>query len=266
MESSQTIDSFKYHPKLKNELIAIIDHEIKEHGPNCDLNCVDVSRITDMSQVFGNSNFNGDISKWDVSRVTNMSWMFYGSSFNGDISNWNVSNVIDMSFMFSSSKFNGDISNWNTSNVTDMYSMFWESEFNGDILNWDMNNVTNMRNMFKGSPLEKVYGATPRLTTQLKNYIIMGKRNIVVVSNIPEEDAVAWEFDFYFENDMELFEKSVCDKVDPSLIKKSTCSNKLETDDPDYYIVIKLSDEVKADLLTKWEQFCTDNNVHVIGM
>ena len=93
----------------------------------------------------------------------------------------------------------------------------------------------------------------------------MEKRNIVIVSNIPEEDTVVWEFDFYFENDMELFEKSVCNKVDPSLIKKST-SNKLETDDPDYYIVIKLSDEVKVDLLTKWEQFCTDNNVHVIGM
>lgn len=94
----------------------------------------------------------------------------------------------------------------------------------------------------------------------------LDRRNIVVVSNIPEEDAVAWEFDFYFKNDLELFEKSVCDKVDPSLIKKSTCSNELKTDDPDYYIVIKLSDEVKADLLTKWEQFCTDNNVHVIGI
>ena len=30
-----------------------------------------------------------------------MSEMFYDSQFNGDISNWGVSSVIDMSFMFS---------------------------------------------------------------------------------------------------------------------------------------------------------------------
>lgn len=94
----------------------------------------------------------------------------------------------------------------------------------------------------------------------------MEKRNIVIVSNIPEE-AVAWEFDFYFKNDMELFEKSVCDKVDPSLIHKSTSNNHaFGTDDPDYYITVKLLGGIKSELLSKWEQFCTDNNVHVIGM
>ena len=43
---------------------------------------------------------------WDVSNVTDMSFMFCDSEFNGDISNWNVSNVTDMSYMFCDSEFN----------------------------------------------------------------------------------------------------------------------------------------------------------------
>ena len=37
---------------------------------------------------------------WDVSNVTNMGDMFSESQFNGDISNWDVSNVTNMSGMF----------------------------------------------------------------------------------------------------------------------------------------------------------------------
>ena len=54
-----------------------------------------------MSELFTQTNFNGDISNWDVSNVTNMRFMFYEcKSFNKDISNWDASNVIDMSGMF----------------------------------------------------------------------------------------------------------------------------------------------------------------------
>lgn len=35
--------------------------------------------MADMSNLFSNMRFNGDISRWDVSKVTNMEGMFYKS-------------------------------------------------------------------------------------------------------------------------------------------------------------------------------------------
>ena len=73
-------------PTRKEELKTLIEQRIEEQGLNCDLNDIDVSRITDMSKLFQNSKFNGDISKWDVSNVEDMSCMFASSRFRGDIS------------------------------------------------------------------------------------------------------------------------------------------------------------------------------------
>ena len=81
-------------PKSSDELKQMIKDEISKNGVNCSLNHIDVSEITDMTAMFYDSDFMGDISKWDVSNVTNMEGMFYGcKSFNQDISNWDVSNV-----------------------------------------------------------------------------------------------------------------------------------------------------------------------------
>ena len=125
-ESAET----KVQPKTKIELKKIIRNTIKEKGNECDLNFIDTSLITDMSD------------------------MFAGSKFNGDISKWNVSKVEDMAFMFEYSKFNGDISKWDVSNVEDMYAMFTNSKFNGDISKWDVSNVKSYEDMFDDSPLE----------------------------------------------------------------------------------------------------------------
>ena len=115
---------YNYHPKTKDELKYIIDQRIESEGNECDLNDIYTSNITDMSNLFANSDFNGDISKWDVSNVTKMKNMFEYSKFDGDISKWDVSNVTTMENMFRYSKFNRDISNWDVSNVKFKSRMF----------------------------------------------------------------------------------------------------------------------------------------------
>ena len=119
-------NSYKYFPKTNKELKDIIKKRIKEEGNEVDLNDIDVSEITDMSELFRETNFNGDISKWDVSNVTNMCAMFCAcEAFNQDISVWDVSNVTSISKMFCGCKsFNQDISSWNVSNVKKMTNIF----------------------------------------------------------------------------------------------------------------------------------------------
>ena len=146
---------YEYFPKTKEELQDIIEQRIEEDGNECNLNDIDVSKITDMSYLFiRQSNFNGDISEWDVHNVEIMQGMFERSTFNGDISNWDVSNVNSMYCMFYHSKFNKDISKWDVSNVEIMSGMFEESNFNQDISNWDVSNVKYINNIFYHSPLQ----------------------------------------------------------------------------------------------------------------
>ena len=128
--------AYSCQPKTRSELKEIIKDRISKDGPECDLNDIDVSLIDDMSYLFRESKFNGDISRWNTSNATNMRYMFAESYFNGDISRWDVSNVNSMVSMFADSQFNGDISKWNTSKVENMDSMFARSKFNQDISNW----------------------------------------------------------------------------------------------------------------------------------
>ena len=148
---------YNYHPETKDELEDIIKQKIESEGNECNLNDIDTSNITNMSNLFAFSKFNGDISRWNVSKVTNMKYMFAYSKFNGDISKWNVYNVENMRGMFSSSKFNGDLSNWDVSNTRDMSGMFANSNFNGDISKWDVSNVIDKSHIFDDCPIEEKY-------------------------------------------------------------------------------------------------------------
>ena len=53
----------------KHELKNLIIRTINQEGRKCSLNFIDVSHITDMSYLFMNIPFKGDISQWDVSKV-----------------------------------------------------------------------------------------------------------------------------------------------------------------------------------------------------
>ncbi len=166
----------------KSELQQIIIDTIKEEGPNCDLNWIDVSGVTDMSFLFNFTEcldyieanrfrtqypFNCDISKWDVSNVKTMEGMFAAcNKFNQDISNWNVSNVIDMTEMFGfATNFNQPIGKWNVTNVKFFNTMFFgATSFNQDISNWKINpdaDVFNMENpnlaLFNRCPIKEEF-------------------------------------------------------------------------------------------------------------
>ena len=73
-----TKEQTKYFPQTKEELRSLIKRRIKDEGNEVDLNDIDVSAITDMSELFIKmKDFNGDVSGWNVSNVTNMMNMFY---------------------------------------------------------------------------------------------------------------------------------------------------------------------------------------------
>ena len=122
--STNHISTYTCQSKSKIELKEIIKDRINKEGPDCDLNDIDTSLITDMSTLFFDSKFTGDISKWNVSNVRDMSFMFYNSEFNSDISKWDMLNVKDMFGMFYKAKFNQDIANWNIRKDCITYEMF----------------------------------------------------------------------------------------------------------------------------------------------
>ena len=83
----------KYINATDEDIRCIVESEIKRLGVFADLNHILVDDVTDMSCLFRDLDFDGDISRWCVHKVTDMSYMFEGSTFNGDISKWNVGNV-----------------------------------------------------------------------------------------------------------------------------------------------------------------------------
>lgn len=98
---------YKYQPNTKDELIKVIEAEIKLQGSEADLNCIDTSKILFMSSLFDASihayakDFNGDISGWNVSNVKMMRHIFNkAKAFNQDISSRDVRRVEDASYAF----------------------------------------------------------------------------------------------------------------------------------------------------------------------
>ncbi len=151
--SWNTLNSYekmqKNYKVTRDELINMINN-------NEDYSQVDVSGITNMSELFKDKEVRYDITGWDVSNVTNMNSMFHSAIlFNQPIGDWDVSNVTNMSFMFFyANSFNQAIGNWDVSNVADMSCMFFGdrvNKFNQPIGDWNVSNVTNMSFMFRNA-------------------------------------------------------------------------------------------------------------------
>ena len=146
-------DHYDYYPETKEELLKNIQ-ELLNHGER-NFNCIDTSKITDMSELFKHEIFDKlifDVSEWNVSNVTNMEKMFIGcDKFDNDLSKWNVSNVTNMEKMFiGCRKFKGvGLNSWDVSNVENMSGMFKNCiNLSEDLSNWNVSNVKYMSSMF----------------------------------------------------------------------------------------------------------------------
>jgi hypothetical protein len=94
-----------YKPDNYQELWHLVKIVPSTYGQECNLNWIDLKGMTDLSYIFANSGFDGDISRWDVSNVRYMEGMFYKALFNKDISDWDVRQVKTMKQMFAGSQF-----------------------------------------------------------------------------------------------------------------------------------------------------------------
>lgn len=159
-----------------DHLKALVKDAVLTSGPNCDLNHIDVSGITEMRRLFNDLKFNGDVSKWDVSGVrvfdemfrdspfdgdlsswnvssaTSMRRMFQNSPFKGDLAKWNVGALVDAGFMFDHARFAGDVSAWRPVSLKDADHMFHCCRFNSDVSNWNLPNLRNATAMFDKTP------------------------------------------------------------------------------------------------------------------
>ncbi|EDP71747.1 transmembrane protein, putative [Flavobacteriales bacterium ALC-1] len=119
---------------------------------NLDVTAEDVpnlSEVTSTKEMFaqcslliGSSAFNN----WNVSSVTDMAGMFGNSSFNQDIGNWNVSEVLKMDFMFFNVPFNQDLGDWDISSLDSASFMFFGSglsteNYDALLIGWSTQNA-----------------------------------------------------------------------------------------------------------------------------
>ena len=130
---------------------------------------INTSSSTNMSGMFSSGYYQLDISDLDVSHVTNMSNMFYEANFidtDPDFSNWDVSNVKDMSYMFVVGSIGGlqnctGIENWAVSNVEDFSGTFMNGYYNthyapSGVVNWNITNGSHFDEMFYRTTLTDI--------------------------------------------------------------------------------------------------------------
>ena len=130
----------------------IINGELAALGRDADLNHIDTSSVSDMSYLFDNVGFLGDVSGWDVSNVTKFVYMFNKcEEFNCDLSKWDTTNLVKSSTMFRGcEKFEGiGLEKWEINKIEIADRMFEGCiNFNANISAWDMRNCWSVEYMF----------------------------------------------------------------------------------------------------------------------
>ena len=144
----------KYHPEDNGTLSRLVRYLMLEEDIT-DLNCIDVSRITDFSYVFAdNSGLPWiDIDEWDVSHGTDFSYMFQDCEyFNADLSKWDVRRGENFEGMFyNCTSFDSDLRNWNPYSATNMNRMFFNcKELDCDFRNWRPRFLKEANDVFYG--------------------------------------------------------------------------------------------------------------------
>ena len=142
----------KYHPEDNDTLSRLVRYLILEEDTT-NLNCIDVSRITDFSYVFAdNSGLPWiDIDEWDVSHGTNFSYMFQDCKyFNADLSKWDVRRGENFEGMFYNCKsFESDLRYWEPYYAENTTKMFYNCEsIDCDFRQWNMRYLKYADKMF----------------------------------------------------------------------------------------------------------------------
>ena len=142
------------------------EEAISQYG---DINTWNVSQVTDMSELFAETDFNDNISNWDVSNVANMGSMFEGASaFNKvDIRHWDITRVIHIERMFDQataflqiypfarldpiSIFFKPLNNETLKQAVDLWISNKDEAISqyGEISRWNLSKVTNMSKLFQ---------------------------------------------------------------------------------------------------------------------
>ena len=145
-------ENLKYDEFATDETIrSIVKEHLDKDGLDADLNMIDVSQVTNMSNLFYDGDFYGDISQWDVSNVVDFTRMFNRCRrFNCDIGAWDTRSAKSFNGMFfRCASFNKDIGMWDVSNANDMTYMFYGcSSFDKDLSKWDVSSMELADGMF----------------------------------------------------------------------------------------------------------------------
>ena len=146
---------------------------------------LDVSNVTDMSDMFGGDHLSdlSSLANWDVANVTNMDGMFNGDQINNlsPLANWNTIHVTNMSNMFSANQISdlSALANWNTGNVINMTNMFGSNQIISlsPLAKWDVSHVTDMGYMFENNRISDLRGLSNWNVSHAQLMALMFKGN-----------------------------------------------------------------------------------------